>query len=49
MLFMADEQSIPPALALFVVGMAVVAYGVFTMDKSPPKKKKYGKAAWRSR
>jgi hypothetical protein len=47
---MADEQTgIPPALALFVVGMAVVLYGVYTMDRAPPKKKKYGKAAWRSR
>jgi hypothetical protein len=47
---MTDEpQGIPPVLALFVVGVVVVAYGVFTMDKTPPKKKKYGKAAWHSK
>jgi hypothetical protein len=47
---MTDESpGIPPALALFVVGLAVVGYGLVTMDRSPPKKKKYGKAAWHSK
>lgn len=44
-----EQQGIPPILAIFVIGIVVVVYEVVTMDKSPPKKLKYGKEAWHSK